>query len=146
MTISPLDALSALTQAQIPTSAAGVTPTTAAGAGLPMGDAGKIGESFNNLLPTSTPISEATPPIGSIASSSSGSPTTWGHMVQQMVMDVNNQQQNANALVSDVLKGGPTPIHQAMIATEEASLSFQFLTQVRNKVVDAYNQVMQMQV
>jgi flagellar hook-basal body complex protein FliE len=67
-------------------------------------------------------------------------------MVQQMVMDVNNQQQNAAAKVSDVLRGGPTPVHEAMVATEEASLGFTFLSEVRNKVVDAYQQVMQMQV
>jgi flagellar hook-basal body complex protein FliE len=67
-------------------------------------------------------------------------------MVQQMVMDVNNKQADATSMVNDVLKGGPTPVHQAMIATEEASLSFEFLTEVRNKVLDAYNQVMQMQV
>jgi flagellar hook-basal body complex protein FliE len=145
MTINPMDALSALTQMQVPTSAAGVGANGAAGAGLPMGDAGKIGEGFNNLL-QSAPISEATPPTGVVAGSSAGSPTTWGHMVQQMVMDVNSQQQNANAMVSDVLKGGPTPVHQAMIASEEASLSFQFVAEVRNKVLDAYNQVMQMQV
>ena len=67
-------------------------------------------------------------------------------MVQQMVMDVNAKQQNASALVNDVLKGGPTPVHQAMIASEEASLSFEFVATMRNKVVDAYNTVMQMQV
>ena len=50
------------------------------------------------------------------------------------------------ALVNDVLKGGPTPVHQAMIASEEASLSFEFVATMRNKVVDAYNTVMQMQV
>ena len=44
------------------------------------------------------------------------------------------------------LKGGPTPVHEAMVATEEASLSFDFLAEMRNKVVDAYQQVMQMQV
>ena len=67
-------------------------------------------------------------------------------MVQQMVMDVNNKQASASSMVNDVLKGGPTPVHQAMIATEEASLSFEFLAEVRNKVLDAYNSVMQMQV
>jgi len=33
-----------------------------------------------------------------------------------------------------------------MIASEEASLSFELLATMRNKVVDAYNNVMQMQV
>jgi flagellar hook-basal body complex protein FliE len=37
-------------------------------------------------------------------------------------------------------------VHQAMISTEEASLSFEMLSEMRNKLVDAYQQIMQMQV
>jgi len=66
--------------------------------------------------------------------------------VQQMVLDVNSQQQTASAKVADVLKGGPTPVHDAMVSTEEASLSFEMLAEMRNKIVDAYQQIMQMQV
>src|SRR6201996_1545977 len=101
-----------------------------------------VSESFGNLLGAQG----TAPATSSVAPTSGASPTTWGHMVQQMVMDVNNQQSNATSLVTDVLKGGPTPVHQAMVATEEASLSFEFLAEVRNKVVAAYQQVMQMQV
>ena len=61
-------------------------------------------------------------------------------------MDANSKQQTAAQQVTDVLRGGPTPVHQAMISTEEASLSFEFLNEMRNKLVDAYQQVMQMQV
>jgi len=88
-----------------------------------------------------TPAMPAAPAVGS-----GDGPTTWGHMMQQMVLDVNSKQQTAAAQVSDVLQGGPTPVHQAMISSEEASLSFEFLSEMRNKLVDAYQQVMQMQV
>ena len=77
---------------------------------------------------------------------SGGGASTWGHMVQQMVMDVNAKQADAAQKVTDVLNGGPTPVHQAMVATEEASLSFEFLAEMRNKVVESYQTVMQMQV
>jgi flagellar hook-basal body complex protein FliE len=133
--MNPLDALSAITQAPIP-GTSGV-----AGAAIPLGQTAPVSESFNSLLQPMQSAQATAPTV-----SSGGSPSTWGHMVQQMVMDVNNQQAGANAMVTDVLKGGPTPVHQAMVATEEASLSFEFLAQMRNKVVDAYNQVMQMQV
>jgi flagellar hook-basal body complex protein FliE len=126
-----VDALSALSQASLP----------GAGAALPVGQSSPVTESFNSLL---QPLQSA--PAAAPAASSSASPATWGHMVQQMVMDVNTKQHNATAMVTDVLKGGPTPVHQAMIASEEASLSFEFLAEMRNKVIDAYNQVMQMQV
>ncbi len=139
MTINPLDALSSLTQGQLGNMGA-LNANPPAGA-VPTGMA-PVSESFGNLLG-----SQATAPsTSSVAATGAASPTTWGHMVQQMVMDVNSQQSNANTMVNDVLKGGPTPVHQAMVATEEASLSFEFLTEVRNKVLDAYNQIMQMQV
>jgi flagellar hook-basal body complex protein FliE len=138
--MNPLDALSALTHA-VPTSGINFQPTG------PTAPTAPVGESFQNILqPTSgTPtVPEITSP--SVGSIGSGSPTTWGHMAQQMVMDVNAKQQTASQMVTDVLKGGPTPVHDAMIATEEASLSFEFLSEARNKIVDAYQQVMQMQV
>jgi flagellar hook-basal body complex protein FliE len=91
-------------------------------------------------------------PVGNTAAASSfqaqtiGEPTSWGQMVHQMVQDVNQAQQTAGAKVRDVLAGGPTPVHEALIATEEASVSFQVLAEVRNKVIDAYQEVMRMSV
>jgi flagellar hook-basal body complex protein FliE len=139
VTINPLDALSSLTQGQLGNMGA-LNANPPAGA-VPTGMT-PASESFSNLLGTQG----TAPATSSVAATDGASPTTWGHMVQQMVMDVNSQQSNANAMVTDVLKGGPTPVHQAMVATEEASLSFEFLAEVRNKVLDAYNQIMQMQV
>jgi len=139
VTINPLDALSSLTQGQLGNMGA-LNANPPAGA-VPTGMT-PASESFSNLLGTQG----TAPATSSVAATGGASPTTWGHMVQQMVMDVNTQQSNATSMVTDVLKGGPTPVHQAMVATEEASLSFEFLAEVRNKVLDAYNQIMQMQV
>jgi flagellar hook-basal body complex protein FliE len=155
MTVSPLDALSALSGVQLPNAGAlngalnGATSTAGPAGSIPIGLTAPVGEGFGQIL--QGPLSaqelqgaQAVQATAPPAASGGSSPSTWGHMVQQMVMDVNNKQQNANALVNDVLKGGPTPVHQAMIASEEASLSFEFLATVRNKVIDAYNTVMQM--
>ncbi len=133
--MNPLDALSSLGSAANIGNVALTAPTTP---GAP------VSEGFASYLP-STSAPSATVPLDA-AGTGSGSPTTWGHMVQQMVMDVNSQQQDAAAKVNDVLRGGPTPVHQALIATEQAGLSFEFLAEVRNKITDAYQQVMQMQV
>jgi flagellar hook-basal body complex protein FliE len=148
--MSPIDAFSALTQAQLPTTGAvGINANPPAGA-VPVGASAPVSESFGQNLLNSLNTQEILNPqsLQAVAPQAVGgaSPTTWGHMVQQMVMDVNNKQHDAGSMVNDVLKGGPTPVHQAMIATEEAGLSFEFLTEVRNKVLDAYNQIMQMQV
>ncbi len=140
--MNPLDALSSLGSAGNIGNLALNAPTTTPG--LP---GAPVSEGFSSYLPSV----QATPAAGALdatpaLASGGGSPSTWGHMVQQMVMDVNNQQQNAAAQVNDVLRGGPTPVHQALISTEQASLSFEFLAEVRNKITDAYQQVMQMQV
>jgi flagellar hook-basal body complex protein FliE len=136
--MDPLAALSSLNVGNVG-NVSTVVPTTPALPGAP------VSEGFSSLMPA-TPSASAAIAVDPSAALGSGSPTTWGHMVQQMVMDVNNQQQNAAAKVNDVLRGGPTPVHEAMIATEQASLSFEFLAEVRNKITDAYQQVMQMQV
>jgi flagellar hook-basal body complex protein FliE len=150
--VSPLDALSALTQVQLPNTGSlngainGALNANPPPGATPLGVGAPVSEGFNNVIQglEGPEVMQMAAPV--VASGGGSSPTTWGHMVQQMVMDVNSKQQNANALVNDVLKGGPTPVHQAMISSEEASLSFEFLAQVRNKVIDAYNTVMQMQV
>jgi flagellar hook-basal body complex protein FliE len=137
--MNPLDALSAVTQVQAPA----LQGATSAFTPLPSGPANPVSETFNLLHPIeATPVA-ATP---SVALNAVGGPSTWGHMVQQMVMDVNSKQVTAGQKINDVLQGGPTPVHEAMVASEEASLSFEFLSEMRNKVVDAYQQVMQMQV
>lgn len=146
--INPLDALSALTQAQsqIPSAAnIGFQPT----ANLSTGAANPLSETFNLLHPidatqAAQAASQASAPIASLGSG--GGASTWGHMVQQMVMDVNAKQTSAAQKVTDVLQGGPTPVHEAMVATEEANLSFEFLAEMRNKIVESYQTVMQMQV
>jgi flagellar hook-basal body complex protein FliE len=137
--MNPLDALSSLTQAQLPASNIGFQPTAA----VPSNLTKPVSESFENML---QPGQIVDPTVPSVSVSSAGSPNTWGHMVQQMVMDVNAKQVSAGQKVSDVLQGGPTPVHEAMVATEEASLSFAFLAEMRNKVVESYQTVMQMQV
>ena len=139
--MDPLAALSSLNVGNIRNvgNVSNVVPTTPAMPGAP------VSEGFSSLMPA-LPSTSAASALDPSVALGGGSPTTWGHMVQQMVMDANSQQQSAAAKVNDVLRGGPTPVHEAMIATEQASLSFEFLAEVRNKITDAYQQVMQMQV
>jgi flagellar hook-basal body complex protein FliE len=52
---------------------------------------------------------------------------------------------DARYKVSSVIEGGGGDVHDAMIAVEKADLSFQLMLQVRNKVVQAYQQIAGMQ-
>jgi len=64
----------------------------------------------------------------------------------QMVQDVNAKQAAASRAVEGVLTGQNVPLHQAMIAMEEASVSFQLMVEVRNKLLESYQELMRMQI
>jgi flagellar hook-basal body complex protein FliE len=140
--MNPLDALSALSSSAATMPGVGTLPTAPT---LPASPGAPVSEGFQ-IDPMQASGAASPSPTAALAVSGGDSPSTWGHMVQQMVMDVNSKQQTAAQKVADVLKGGPTPVHEAMVATEEASLSFEFVAEMRNKIVEAYQQVMQMQV
>jgi len=63
-----------------------------------------------------------------------------------MVSEVSAKQAAAGAAMKEVMAGGNMPLHQAMIAVQEASVSFQLMVEVRNKLLDSYQELMRMQV
>ena len=58
---------------------------------------------------------------------------------------VNNLAEQANATVNGLMTGTGVDVHTAMIATEKADMAFELALAVRNKAVQAYQQVMSMQ-
>lgn len=77
-------------------------------------------------------------------------PPTGGSAFQSIFTDavskVENFQQTAQTSVDNFLAGDGEELHHIAVQSQQAELSFQLFMQVRNKVVAAYNQVMQMQV
>jgi flagellar hook-basal body complex protein FliE len=70
----------------------------------------------------------------------------FGDVLNNAVESVNSMQHEAGRLEDAVAKGESVNIHQAVIAGEKAGLSFRLLMQVRNKMIEAYQEVMRMQV
>lgn len=71
---------------------------------------------------------------------------SFGKIVDQFVSSVDAKMQAANAEKAKVLSGESTNLHQAMIAMQEASVSFSLMVEVRNKLVESYQELMRMQV
>lgn len=57
---------------------------------------------------------------------------------------VENLQAEAQTRVASMLQGTGEDVHSAMIAVEKADLAFQLMLQVRNKIVQAYQEVSRM--
>ena len=74
-------------------------------------------------------------------------PREWGFMeTLRGAMDQTRELQGtADAKVAGLLEGSGMDVHSAMIAVEQADLSFQLMMQVRNKIVAAYQEISRMQ-
>lgn len=73
-------------------------------------------------------------------------PGSFSNILGKLVEEVNTKQVQANASVQGLMAGQNVPLHQAMIAMEEASVSFQLMVEVRNRVLESYQELMRMQV
>lgn len=62
------------------------------------------------------------------------------------VNDVNEMQVKADNAIEGFASGEITNIHEVMISMKKAEMSFQFLMETRNKLVDAYKEVARMQI
>lgn len=71
--------------------------------------------------------------------------TGFGDLLKHAVDSVNDVQMNAKKMAVAYEQGDPTvDLPQIMIAAEKASVSFQAMTQVRNRLVSAYEDIMKM--
>jgi len=87
--------------------------------------------------------SQFTPPAA--GASDFGDAPDFMQTLNSVVNQVNDVQSDASSKVQDLLRGNGQDLHSAMIAVEKADLSFQLMMQVRNKIIQAYQTVSQMQ-
>jgi flagellar hook-basal body complex protein FliE len=74
-----------------------------------------------------------------------GSAAPFSDLLTDAVGQVNQLQDQANKAVTGLMSGTGVDVHQAMIATQKASMAFELTLAVRNKAVQAYQQVVGMQ-
>ena len=72
--------------------------------------------------------------------------TGFGQLFTQLMQQTIDQQVQANQMSSQLALGETDDVQAVMVATEKASLSWQLLQQVTNKLMDAYQEIMRMQV
>jgi flagellar hook-basal body complex protein FliE len=90
-----------------------------------------------------TASSLAGPAVPSPQSASDSAP--FSDLLTDAIGEVNQLEDQANAAVNGLMTGTGVDVHTAMIAAEKASMAFELALAVRNKAVQAYQQVMSMQ-
>ena len=89
---------------------------------------------------------EGMPGVKGPSETSAAPGDSFASVLGRMVNEVNARQTTANDAVAALQSGQQTSLHQAVIAMEEANLSFQLMVEVRNKLLDSYQELMRMQI
>ncbi len=71
---------------------------------------------------------------------------SFGQMLDGVVSTVEAKQAEAQQMTRSVLLGETDNLHQGVIAMQEASVAFSMMVEVRNKLVESYQELMRMQV
>jgi len=88
-----------------------------------------------------TPPVPATPPEGVQEAG-----TNFGDLISKALDSVQSAQTNSDSLAAKAATGDLTDVHDYMIASTQASLATELTVAVRNKAVEAFNEIMRMQI
>lgn len=67
-------------------------------------------------------------------------------MLMDAFTEVSGLERESDKITSDFIAGKTDEIHSVLIAAEKASISLDLIVEIRNKVIEAYNEIMRMQV
>jgi flagellar hook-basal body complex protein FliE len=70
----------------------------------------------------------------------------FSSIFSEALANVNETQKTSEAMTNKLITGEVKDVHQVMIAAQKASLSLNLTVEVRNKVIESYQEIMRMQV
>jgi flagellar hook-basal body complex protein FliE len=86
------------------------------------------------------------PGAASSTQSASAGSAPFGNLVEKFLGNVNqNREQTANS-VRDLAMGKTDNLHEIMLQAAQSDLSFRLVLEIRNRLTDAYQEIMKMQV
>ena len=71
---------------------------------------------------------------------------SFADTLKEAVNNVNTAQQESNTKMNELATGKSQNVHEVMIAAEKADIALRLMVQVRNKMIEAYQEMMRMQV
>jgi len=95
-----------------------------------------------NPVGAAGPLSRLT----SAATAQKGVADEFKQVFRHYLGEVSDLQQRADKAVRDLATGQMGSVHELILAVNEADMSFRLMMQMRNKLIDAYKEIMRMQV
>lgn len=101
---------------------------------------------LHEMRSTAQSNTKKTVDTSSIGGETKSSGKTFFDHVKEGVNDVNSMQHKADSMATDLASGKSQNLHEAMLSATHAELSFNLMVAIRNKALEAYQEVMRMQV
>lgn len=83
---------------------------------------------------------------GNSLNSKAAAPQSFGQILGKKLDEVNSLQKNVDKLTENFLAGEPVEIHEMLIAAEKADIALRETVVVRDKMIEAYKQITNMQI
>jgi flagellar hook-basal body complex protein FliE len=100
---------------------------------------------MNNTIFTGLPVPPVTRPTSPTTPGGVGEEGGFGSVLKGAMEQVGELNQDAQHQIGELLQGDRQDIHNVMIAVEKADVTFQLMMQLRNKIVNAYQEISKMQ-
>ena len=99
----------------------------------------------STIRPPDRPASRLLQRMPGQANATSKTPSVVDFMIDK-ASEVNKMQHRADSMVHDLLTGGDVNSAEVLTSVQKADMAFRTLLQVRNKLIEAYHEVLQIQV
>ena len=100
---------------------------------------------FNQIDPVSGGAGREIDHLRKTAAGRQGQPS-FKETLSSFVNDVNSMQLKADESIQTMAAGEITDVHQVMTTVQEANVAFNLMMEIRNKVIDAYKEVIRMRI
>ena len=104
-------------------------------------DTGRTSKEINRLE-----IAKDAGSVGPVGSIGGPAPTSFSQSLSEAIQNVNQAQKESDRKMQELSTGKSQNIHETMIAAEKADIALRLMVQVRNKIIEAYQEIMRMQV
>ncbi len=101
---------------------------------------------MNAINPLSAPLAPPTPPSLVATGAPSSGAGSFKNVLLDSLKQVNSMQQEANRAVENLMTGGSSNPAEVLTAVQKADVAFRMMMQVRNKVVQAYQEIKDIQI
>ena len=87
-----------------------------------------------------------TSPVDTMPAIAANSAVNFKDLMKNALSDLNASQVNANDAIQNLASGGNDNLQDVIISMEQAGMTLQYAIEIRNKLLDAYQSVIQMQI